>query len=154
VRADRERLAAEKQFNELYGKVQGYFSTDQAEVYKRSKHLVIRLKAIQFPVGQAVIVPSNYPLLTTVQKAIRAFGEPDVIIEGHTDSTGSEALNKELSRNRAESVQQYLIHNLVLPAEKVMARGYGSSRPLASNATASGRAVNRRIDVIIKPERK
>jgi outer membrane protein OmpA-like peptidoglycan-associated protein len=154
VRADKERLAAEKQFNELYSKVQGYFSPDQAEVYKKSKHLVIRLKAIQFPVGQAVILPSNYPLLTTVQKAIRAFGKPDVVIEGHTDSTGSEALNKELSRKRAESVQQYLIHNLVLPAEKVMARGYGSSRPLASNATAPGRAINRRIDVIIKPERK
>ena len=154
VRADKERLAAEKKFNELYTKVQGYFTADQAEVYKKSKHLVIRLKAIKFPVGQAVIVPSNYPLLTTVQKAIRAFGEPEVVVEGHTDSTGSEKLNKTLSRDRAESVQQYLIHNSVVPADKVMARGYGSSRPLASNATAQGRAINRRIDVIIKPERK
>jgi OmpA-OmpF porin, OOP family len=153
VRADKERLAAEKRFNEIYNKVQGYFSADQAEVYKKSQHLVIRLKAMQFPVGQAVVVPSNYPLLTTVQKAIRAFGKPDVVIEGHTDSTGSEALNQKLSRSRAESVQQYLIHNGTLSANKIAARGYGSSRPLASNATARGRAVNRRIDVIIKPVR-
>jgi len=151
IAADKERLAAEKRFNELYNKVQSYFSAAQAEVYKKSQHLVIRLKGMQFPVGQSVIVASNYPLMTTVQKAIHAFGEPDVLIEGHTDSTGSEALNQKLSQDRAESVRQYLIANGVLPANKITARGFGSSRPLASNATARGRAINRRIDVIIKP---
>ena len=153
ARADKEQLAAEKRFSALYTQVQGYFSADQADVYKKSQHLVIRLKAMRFPVGQAVVVPRNYPLLTTVQKAIRAFGKPEVVIEGHTDSTGSEALNQKLSRNRAESVQQYLIHNGVLSSGKISAMGYGSSRPLASNATARGRAINRRIDVIIKPVR-
>ncbi len=152
--ADKERLAAEKRFEALYTKVQGFFSSDQAEVYKKAHQLVIRLKAIRFPVGQAVIVPSNYPLLTTVQKAIRTFGQPDVVIEGHTDSTGSEAMNQRLSQSRAESVQQYMIANATLPAKKIAAAGYGSSRPLASNATAEGRAINRRIDVIIKPQIK
>jgi outer membrane protein OmpA-like peptidoglycan-associated protein len=152
-RADKERLEAEKRFNEIYTRVQGYFSADQAEVYKKAQYLVIRLKAMRFPVGQAVVVSSNYPLLTTVRKAIQAFGRPDVVIEGHTDSTGSEALNQKLSRSRAESVRQYLIQNGTLPADKITAKGYGSSRPLASNATARGRAVNRRIDVIIKPVR-
>jgi OOP family OmpA-OmpF porin len=154
IAADKERLAAEKRFNELYNQVQGYFSADQAEVYKQAQQLVIRLKAIRFPVGQAVIVPDNYPLLTTVQKAITTFDKPDVVIEGHTDSTGSEVLNQELSQQRAEAVRQYLIYNGTLPADKIGAVGYGSSRPLASNATAQGRAVNRRIDVIIKPVRK
>lgn len=154
VSAHKERLAAEKKFNGLYNKVQGYFSANQAEVYKKSEHLVIRLKAMQFPVGQSVIVPANYPLLNTVQRAIKAFGKPNVVIEGHTDSTGAEAMNQQLSRSRAESVQQYLIHNGVLSARKVIAKGYGSSRPLASNATTNGRAINRRIDVIIKPEKR
>jgi OmpA-OmpF porin, OOP family len=150
-RLEKERLAAEKRFNELYTQVQGYFSPDEAEVYKKAQHLVIRLKAIQFPVGQAVIMPNNYPLLTTVQKAIYTFGKPDVVIEGHTDSTGSEPLNQQLSQKRAESVKQYLVYNGTLPAGKIAAVGYGSARPLASNATAQGRAVNRRIDLIIKP---
>jgi OmpA-OmpF porin, OOP family len=150
-RLEKERLAAEKRFNELYNQVQGYFSPDEAEVYKKAQQLVIRLKAIQFPVGQAVIMPNNYPLLTTVQKAIYSFGKPDVVIEGHTDSTGSEPLNQELSQKRADSVKQYLVYNGTLPAGKIAAVGYGSARPLASNATAQGRAVNRRIDVIIKP---
>lgn len=154
IAAERERLAAEKRFNELYNKVQKYFSADQAEVYKKSQHLVIRLKAMQFPVGQSVIIPSNYPLLTTVQKAIHAFGKPNVVIEGHSDSTGSEALNQKLSQDRAESVRQYFIHNGVLPENQITSAGYGSSRPLASNATAGGRAINRRIDIIIKPGKK
>jgi len=154
ISADKERLAAEKRFNELYNKVQGYFSADDAEVYKKAQQLIIRLKAMRFPVGQAVIMPNNYPLLTTVQKAIDTFGKPDVVIEGHTDSTGSEALNRELSQKRAESVKQYLIYNGTLPAHKMTAVGYGSARPLASNATTQGRAINRRIDVIIKPLQK
>jgi len=151
IAADKERLAAEKRFNELYNKVQGFFSADEAEVYKKAQQLVIRLKAIQFPVGQAVIMSKNYPLLTTVQKAIDTFGKPDVVIEGHTDSTGTEVLNQELSQKRAEAVKQYLIYNGSLPAGKIAAVGYGSARPLASNANAQGRAINRRIDVIIKP---
>jgi OOP family OmpA-OmpF porin len=150
-RLEKERLAAEKRFNELYNQVQGYFSADEAEVYKKAQQLVIRLKAMQFPVGQAVILPNNYPLLTTVQKAINTFGRPDVVVEGHTDSTGSEILNQQLSQKRAEAVKQYLVYNGTLPAGKIIAVGYGSTRPLASNATAQGRAVNRRIDVIIKP---
>jgi OmpA-OmpF porin, OOP family len=150
-RLDKERLAAEKRFNELYTQVQGYFSADEAEVYKKAQQLVIRLKAIQFPVGQAIILPNNYPLLTTVQKAINTFGQPDVIVEGHTDSTGSEIINQQLSQKRAEAVKQYLIYNGTLPGDKIAAVGYGSTRPLASNATAQGRAINRRIDVIIKP---
>ena len=149
--ADRERLAAEKRFNQLYTQVQGYFSADQAEVYKQANQLVIRLKAIQFSIGRADIGSNNYALLATVQEAIAAFGQPDVTIEGHTDSTGSEAMNIELSRMRAEAVRQYLIANGTLSAAKISATGFGSSRPLASNATSAGRAVNRRIDVIIQP---
>jgi OOP family OmpA-OmpF porin len=149
--AERERLAAEKRFNQLYTQVQGYFSADQAEVYKQSRQLVIRLKAMQFSVGRADIQPDNYPLLTTVQNAIVAFGQPEVTVEGHTDSTGSELMNQELSQVRAEAVRQYLIDNGTLSAGKITATGFGSSRPLASNATVAGRAVNRRIDVIIHP---
>jgi OOP family OmpA-OmpF porin len=149
--AERERLSAEKRFNERYTQVQGYFSADQAEVYKQANQLVIRLKAIQFPVGRADIDPDNYPLLSTVQDAILAFGQPRVAVEGHTDSTGTEAMNQELSQMRAEAVRQYLIENGTLSADKITAAGYGSTRPLASNATRAGRAVNRRIDVVIHP---
>ena len=156
IAAEREevekRLAAERRFNQLFSEVRSYFGPDEAEVYKQGSELVIRLKAITFPVGKDVIMPSNYSLLSKAQRAIRTFGEPNLVIEGHTDSTGSEEQNQHLSQRRAESVRAYLVANGTLPEEKIIAVGYGSKRPLASNKTAEGRAINRRIDVIIRPQ--
>lgn len=149
--AAKNRLEAEKRFNELFSEVKGYFNTDEAEVYKQGNRLIIRLRAIQFPVGQSVIMPSNYALLSKVQRAIKTFGQPDVVIEGHTDSTGSDEVNEHLSQQRAESVRQYFVANGTLPEWQISSVGYGSSRPLASNETPEGRAVNRRIDVTISP---
>jgi len=149
--AAKERLAAEKKFNELFGEVRNLFDANEAEVNKQGDQLLIRLGAIKFPVGKYVIMQENYGLLGKVQLAIRIFGEPDVVIEGHTDSTGSDELNQHLSEQRAYAVGQYLIANQTLPADRIEAVGFGAIRPLASNKTAQGRAVNRRIDIIIKP---
>lgn len=150
--AAKERLAAEKRFQQLFSEVQSYFSTDEAEVYRQGNRLVIRLRAIQFPVGKDFIMPSNYALLSKVQRAIRTFGEPDVIIEGHTDSTGTDAINEHLSQQRAEAVREYFVANGTLTYDAISAIGYGSEQPLASNETAEGRAINRRIDVLITPQ--
>lgn len=149
--AAEERLAAERRFNEKFLEVQGYFDQDEAEVYKKGNQLVIRLRGIQFPVGKAVIMPDNYGLLSKVQRAIRTFGDPDVVVEGHTDSTGSDVLNEILSQQRATAVREYFVANETLKDNKIVALGYGSQRPLASNETQQGRAINRRIDVIISP---
>ncbi len=151
-RKEKERLLVEKQFNEKLSSIQHYFKPQDAEVYKKQNQVIIRLKAMHFPVGQSVILPENYTLLSKVQNAIRTFGEPDVIIGGHTDSTGSENLNEHLSQQRADAVRQYFVANQTLPYENIIAVGYGSMRPIASNATQSGRAMNRRIDIIITPE--
>jgi len=150
-RQQQQRLMAQKQLNQLFSEVRDYFDPSEAEVYKRENQLIIRLKAIRFPVGQSVIMPDNYALLGKVQRAIRAFGTPDVIIGGHTDSTGPEPLNEHLSQQRAEAVRQYMVANGILPFDKIIAVGYGSMRPLASNSTEKGRAMNRRIDVTISP---
>jgi outer membrane protein OmpA-like peptidoglycan-associated protein len=98
-----------------------------------------------------VILPENYPLLSKIQRAVRTFTEPQITIEGHTDSTGSPEFNDHLSRQRAESVRQYLLANNVVREDQVMSAGFGSSRPLSPNKTSEGRAANRRIDVIITP---
>jgi len=150
-RKQQERLMAQKRLNQLFLEMQGYFNPDEAEVYKRENQLIIRLKAMHFPIGQSVIMPENYALLGKVQRTIRAFGEPDVIIGGHTDSTGPEPINEHLSQQRAEAVRQYLVANGTLPYDKIIAVGYGSMRPLATNSTEKGRAINRRIDVTIAP---
>jgi OOP family OmpA-OmpF porin len=147
----KRKLAAEREFNEQFNKVQRYFRSDEAEVYKQGNQLVIRLRGIQFPVGQATLTPENYNLLSKVQQAIQTFGQPMVIIEGHTDSTGSAQINEELSQKRAEAVKTYLIANNTLPENRIQATGYGPNRPLAPETTPEGRAINRRIDVLITP---
>ena len=147
----KQKLAAERAFNEQFNKVQRYFRPDEAEVYKQGNQLVIRMRGIQFPVGQATLSPDNYTLLSKVQQAIATFGQPTVTVEGHTDSTGSAQTNQELSQKRAEAVKTYLVANKTLPANRIRATGYGPDRPLAPNTTAEGRAMNRRIDVLITP---
>ncbi len=147
----KDKLAAERAFNEQFNKVQRYFRPDEAEVYKQGNQLVIRMRGIQFPVGQATLSPDNYTLLSKVQRAIATFGQPTVTVEGHTDSTGSAQTNQELSQKRAEAVKTYLVANKTLPANRIRAAGYGPDRPLAPNTTTEGRAMNRRIDVLITP---
>jgi len=151
-RGTAESLRSEQQFNQLYAEVQGYFDPKEAEVYKQGSRLLIRLRGVNFPVGDHVLQPEDYQILTKVQMAIRAFGHAHVVVEGHTDSTGSEAVNQRLSEQRAEAVREYMVANNVLPAEDIVAVGRGPSDPLAPNSTAAGRAENRRIDVIVDPQ--
>jgi outer membrane protein OmpA-like peptidoglycan-associated protein len=150
--AELERLMMEKRMDQKFFEVKKMFDAREAEVYRKENQLIVRLKAMQFPVGKSVVLPANYGLLTKVQQAIRTFGQPDVIIGGHTDSTGSDELNEHLSQQRADAVREYLVASGVLPYEKIVSVGYGSMRPIASNATEAGRAMNRRIDVTITPE--
>jgi outer membrane protein OmpA-like peptidoglycan-associated protein/ElaB/YqjD/DUF883 family membrane-anchored ribosome-binding protein len=152
--AARRKLAAEREFNQRFIKVQRYFQPHEAEVYKQGDQLVIRLRGIRFPVGQAILTPDNYYLLSKVQKAIRTFNQPTVVIEGHTDSTGSAELNQTLSQDRAAAVKAYLAANNTLPGSRIRSAGFGPDRPLAPNTTEEGRAINRRIDILIKPSQK
>jgi len=150
-RAIEQKLAAEREFNKKYLEVQAFFRTNEAEVYKQRNQLVIRLKAMQFPVGTAIISPENYTLLSKVQRAILIFEKPSVVVEGHTDSTGGDELNQVLSKERAQAVSAYLIANNTIRPDKIYSKGYGPTRPLSSNTTPEGRAINRRIDVVITP---
>ena len=71
--AAKKRLASEREFNERFDKVQNYFTSKEAEVYKQGNQLVIRMRGIQFPVGQATLTPDNYSLLSKVQRAYSQF---------------------------------------------------------------------------------
>jgi len=152
--AERTRVAsleADRRFNALFAEVSDMFGSDEAEVYKKDTSLVIRLRSLQFPVGSTVVLPDSYSLMTKVQTAIRTFGDPQIVIEGHTDSTGSTEINDRISQSRADAVRAYLVANGTAAADHVAAVGKGFSEPLASDRTAEGRAQNRRIDVVIQP---
>ena len=98
------------------------------------------LKAASFILDDVVDVILSNPSIGQIQ------------IEGHTDNVGTEEYNLELSEKRAGAVRDYLIE-AGIPAKQLSAKGFGTSRPVASNDTAKGRAQNRRVNfVIVKPE--
>jgi outer membrane protein OmpA-like peptidoglycan-associated protein len=72
-----------------------------------------------------------------------------IFIEGHTDSIGSDVSNIALSRRRCESIQTWLLQHTIIPATKIHVRPFGRSRPIATNATPAGRALNRRVELVV-----
>jgi OmpA-OmpF porin, OOP family len=110
--------------------------------------LVLTLGDVLFETGKADLRPGAlrnlYPLVTFLQK----YPERRVVIEGHTDSVGSEAYNLDLSQRRADAVRDFLLQNGVNAAQ-LTTHGYGKASPVASNDTAAGRQQNRRVELII-----
>lgn len=112
---------------------------------KMKKGQVITLRGIYFDTGKATIRPESYPVLDDAVRVLQA--NPKVVVEiaGHTDSVGGDAYNMRLSEARANSVRTYLISRGI-QATRLVARGYGETMPIASNATRDGRQMNRRIE--------
>jgi outer membrane protein OmpA-like peptidoglycan-associated protein len=106
----------------------------------------VTLQGVNFELGKAVLLPISKDILQDVARSLVANPEVRVEVGGHTDSTGSRALNERLSLARAEAVKAYLIENGVA-ADRMKVQGYASTQPVASNKTASGRAQNRRVEL-------
>ncbi|MHB2148340.1 OmpA family protein [Calditrichota bacterium LG25] len=130
-------------------KIKELFEPGEAEVLVQDDNLLIRLFGLKFQPGKAIIQPEYFSLLTKVQRAIYEFPESYILVEGHTDASGSSYKNKVLSQQRAKAVKEYLIANLDLKDSQIEAIGRGDLEPIASNKTAEGRAKNRRIDIRI-----
>jgi outer membrane protein OmpA-like peptidoglycan-associated protein len=121
-------------------------------VSREDNAIVIRLVSLTFETGSTTVAPAHRPLLEKVQQATTVFPRAQIVIEGHTDSYGSDDTNMRLSQQRAEAVSKYLSDELGVPAFRMSAVGYGETRPIANNETAQGRERNRRIDVRIEPQ--
>ncbi len=106
-------------------------------------------EAVYFDTGKATIQKRSHSLLNQVAQNLKANPQiTKVRIEGHTDDKGDDASNLKLSQDRADSVRRYLIKRKIDPA-RLMAVGYGETKPIASNKTARGRERNRRVEFTI-----
>ncbi|MCA0205767.1 MAG: OmpA family protein [Proteobacteria bacterium] len=105
---------------------------------------------ILFATDSYSVRPDLAQMLRSVAQNINSYPLSIVYVTGHTDSTGSESYNQQLSLRRADAVAGVLI-GAGVPANRVQARGMGESQPIASNDTASGRAQNRRVVITIRP---
>lgn len=106
--------------------------------------------AIVFETGKSDIKGQFLPVLDSVAKVLRKFDETGILIEGHTDSTGSDAINQALSENRAYSVKSNLIDHDIA-GSRISTVGRSSSQPVATNSTAEGRQANRRVELTLIP---
>jgi outer membrane protein OmpA-like peptidoglycan-associated protein len=103
---------------------------------------------ILFDVDKATLKDPSKQELAELAVILNKYSDTNILLEGHTDSTGSEEYNLDLSRLRAQSVSNELAGNAVNPSRFTI-MGYGETQPIAENSTADGRALNRRVEVAI-----
>ncbi len=108
-------------------------------------------KTILFNSGKATFKEETFPVLQAITAILKEFPSSNFMIEGHTDSDGSNALNQTLSENRAAAVKNYLVENGI-NAERLNSAGYGETKPIGTNKTAKGKANNRRVEVKLVKE--
>lgn len=109
--------------------------------------MVVTLGDVLFDTGRATLKPGAERALERLAQFLRTNPGTRIIVEGHTDSVGSEAYNEELSQRRAQAVTEALRARGV-PAEQYQAKGLGKAYPVASNETPAGRQQNRRVEIV------
>ena len=131
---------------------QALADSDSVSVQREGEMLALNFKNdVTFDVNSSEILPGLYPDLNRVAEVLNRYPDTTIQVAGHTDSSGSDALNMSLSQRRAESVRSYLIQQGI-DSSRIEAVGYGKTRPIASNSTAEGRRLNRRVEIRIIPE--
>lgn len=108
---------------------------------------------ILFSTGSSTLNTTSQSALTSFATSLKNHPDTDIQIFGHTDSTGSDAVNNPLSENRAKAVYNFLQSKGVNGA-RMVSQGFGSTQPIADNSTAAGKAQNRRVEIYILPNEK
>lgn len=107
------------------------------------------MEGLFFETGSSKIKPESLPILDNVATLLKEHPEYNLSINGHTDNTGGDELNLKLSQDRADAAKAYLVEHGV-SSERIMATGFGSTKPIASNDTDEGRSQNRRVEFKLK----
>ena len=104
---------------------------------------------VNFANNSSVVEAAYFDEIRAVADFMKQYPVTEAVIEGHTDSSGSEAYNQQLSERRANKVADVLVEEFNVDAGRVSAIGYGEARPIADNDTAAGRSANRRVVAVI-----
>src|SRR5262249_5222047 len=121
------------------------------ETRSTARGLIVNMSDVLFDTGKYTLRPATREKLARVSGILVTHPSLKLEVEGHTDSVGGEEYNQRLSENRAASVRDYLVQNGI-GINNVTARGFGKTRPVASNDTASGRQMNRRVELVVSGE--
>lgn len=145
------RLEAQARAAEQLEQAKSLFTAQEGEVFEQSGIIIARLTGLNFASGSAELNASADGMFAKLRQLLNIYPGATVNIEGHTDSKGSDRLNQRLSQNRAQAVMNRIVEEAAFPPNRIFAAGFGETRPVANNETESGRAQNRRIDVLITP---
>lgn len=126
---------------------------DRFTVRREGEQLLIALGGPTFESGQAALTADARARLAAIAEVLREYAATLVVVHGHTDSSGTEDLNRALSQRRAAAVARQLQHHGVA-APRLLAVGHGSARPVADNATPEGQQANRRVELHLQPVRR
>jgi outer membrane protein OmpA-like peptidoglycan-associated protein len=119
------------------------------EVEAAVEEKIVITQKIHFEFDRAVIRSISYPIIDDVAYLLQRNPQIQLVrVEGHTDWIGSDAYNQNLSERRANAVREYLIRKGIAPS-RLVAVGYGETRPIADNNTVKGRARNRRTEFTV-----
>lgn len=131
---------------------QQFAASDAVNVQRNADVLAVTFKSdVLFDVNSAALKPGAYTEINRVAEVLVKYPQTVIQVAGHTDSTGSEVYNQQLSERRATSVQNALI-NQGVAAARMQTVGFGESQPIADNSTEAGRQLNRRVVVTITPQ--
>jgi outer membrane protein OmpA-like peptidoglycan-associated protein len=120
------------------------------ETRREARGLIVNLSDVLFDFNQASLKPGAREKLSKLAGILLAYSGPyHMEIEGHTDAVGSQDYNQKLSEDRAQSVSSYLLKGGLQSDRIVAVHGFGKLRPVATNDTAEGRQLNRRVEIII-----
>jgi outer membrane protein OmpA-like peptidoglycan-associated protein len=152
LQAEHSRLEAEQARRERDAAQQRLFVSlsEILETRREARGLIVSLSDVLFDFNQATLKPGAKEKLSKLAGILLAYpGKYRIEIEGHTDSIGSDEYNFRLSESRAGSVRNYLVQADIDPARILAVRGLGKTSPVATNDTAAGRQMNRRVEIII-----
>jgi outer membrane protein OmpA-like peptidoglycan-associated protein len=116
-----------------------------------ARGLIINMSDVLFETGKYALRPAARERLAKVAGIVLAYPDLHLAAEGHTDSVGGDSYNQTLSERRAASVRDYLVQQGV-PIATVTSAGFGKTQPVASNSTAEGRQLNRRVELVVSGE--
>jgi outer membrane protein OmpA-like peptidoglycan-associated protein len=143
----REAEEANRRLNEALGQLRSLVA-EITNLQQTQRGLVISLSGILFDVGKSTVKAGSQASIERIATVLTQYPQHQILVEGHTDATGSDELNLGLSRDRANSVRSALVAGGV-DASKISAEGFGESRPVASNDTPAARQQNRRVEIVI-----
>ncbi len=130
---------------------QALATSEAASLRREGDLLAITLKGdVSFDLNSDIVRPGLYSELDRIAQIMIEYPQTTILVEGHTDGTGTEGYNQQLSERRAANVKNLLVQRGV-PAYRINTLGCGESRPVATNATPEGRQMNRRVQISIQP---